>query len=1323
MNRCRAILVLLLALASTARGQQADGVRLPRQVESEQTYKRLVEAERKLLAGKTAEAADDLQRILDEAGDDLVSADGTRYRPARQVAQLVLAKLPAAVLRGYRDRTDGPARRLLELGQKNHDPRPLRQLLDRYFASRPAESALLLLGELAFERGDFRAAEGYWRRLLPTANPAGEPAFPDPKTDPASVRARLILAAIFADERDRARRELKQLRQDFPKATGHLAGKDGAFAETLQALLDRPPTLAAEPGNGKWTAFAGSAAHEGRANGRLPYYWPSGPTWKARLLGDQGHGLVGSSKSVAFHPVALNGVAYVADAVRVFGFDLRTGLSRFDYDLRTDGAAKPIQQVSVQLPLRDAADYTLTVANNQLFARLGVPTITAPVGEPTGPLSVLVCFAPPAEPTTTKPPLEVRWKLAPPKSPAGPATWEGAPLWFNGRLYAVFTRFDGLRMTQSVACYDDPPDQPLWIADLCDGPQSDARPRQQLLTLADDMLVYCSQTGVVIAVDAATGKPAWAFRYPKATRPPTPGSPRDLCPPLAHGGRVFVAPADADQVFALDTQTGRTLWQAGPFQVDQLLGVSRGRLICTLAAPVRGIRGLNVVSGSYHEPDGWMIHDDPQLRSYGRGLVSDDLILWPTQTDLFLLGPEDGLPVRPPIRGPHGNLAFADGVLLVATPTEVWGYVSDRAELPARKDAAATRPNNPEAMRQLARAYADAGQWDHAVHAIQHAQPAADPAHTRAEWLSDRAERALERGQPDAARALLRQSLSAAFPLDWRTRAAGRLLTLEPPGGGEEAVERFFAGLKQPPEFAAGWILGSDGVPVQLRDLAARHFLVGVQSLPPGTRPVQPTSVRFDPASLPRLAMNTAVARETRFPTRHCWPLLPFAGRTNLPGLGAEAGDEPRLLVADATRVLAYRPENAEPLWSAKLPDGLTVTHAAVVDDAILATGARGAVRLARADGRIRWAFRLPDTDPLPARGPRPIPRSADVPTTRPGLSDFALAGSRLIARLGEHHMLALDTDSGQVAWLIDSFRDAKYTPFPLPTAPRFARPFFADGQAVIVHRSTGQRWSIQPETGGVSRIAASSLVPWDGPPVRIDSRLIAVPDGPARVRAIDPDHSQVLWSYDAGRPASLTGRPPQLRPVPAGLLVAVSRNYGIEIDRLLGVGGARSWRDGPAFIPAGEVDLATADTDFVNILIPAEGRLTALRLKDGRAAWTTDLTAEIGGLHATWAVRAGRKAILAYPAHPIVPDPPGAAAWHTAGTFLRAPITRRLPVLAAGLYDAWATRTVPLLFLDPDTGRVRHRHDLPAAGPALGVHLGPSYKVIVTAGKAYWLK
>ena len=63
-----------------------------------------------------------------------------------------------------------------------------------------------------------------------------------------------------------------------------------------------------------------------------------------------------------------------------------------------------------------------------------------------------------------------------------------------------------------------------------------------------------------------TGKPAWGVPLPEAARPPTGPTVRDLSPPLAADGRVFVAPADADRVFALDAETGRLLWRDRPFQ-------------------------------------------------------------------------------------------------------------------------------------------------------------------------------------------------------------------------------------------------------------------------------------------------------------------------------------------------------------------------------------------------------------------------------------------------------------------------------------------------------------------------------------------------------------------------------------------------------------------------------------------------------------------------------------------------------------------------------------------------------------------------------------
>jgi hypothetical protein len=53
--------------------------------------------------------------------------------------------------------------------------------------------------------------------------------------------------------------------------------------------------------------------------------------------------------------------------------------------------------------------------------------------------------------------------------------------------------------------------------------------------------------------------------------------------------------------------------------------------------------------------------------------------------------------LRSPIRGSFGNLCYADGVLLVTTATEVWGYVSEAKKLgDRRKDVPHLQPINSE---------------------------------------------------------------------------------------------------------------------------------------------------------------------------------------------------------------------------------------------------------------------------------------------------------------------------------------------------------------------------------------------------------------------------------------------------------------------------------------------------------------------------------------------------------------------------------------------------------------------------------------------------
>src|SRR5262249_2222161 len=147
---------------------------------------------------------------------------------------LRLAALPPAALRIYRDRVDGRAKKWLEQAVASRDARLLRRLVDEVFCSRFTDQALDLLGDLAFERGEFEEAERWWRMLaLPASRKDKGPRtkdelrFPDPQVDEAGVRAKEILARLFRGERTGLEQEWQAFRALHGKAEGYLAGKKG----------------------------------------------------------------------------------------------------------------------------------------------------------------------------------------------------------------------------------------------------------------------------------------------------------------------------------------------------------------------------------------------------------------------------------------------------------------------------------------------------------------------------------------------------------------------------------------------------------------------------------------------------------------------------------------------------------------------------------------------------------------------------------------------------------------------------------------------------------------------------------------------------------------------------------------------------------------------------------------------------------------------------------------------------------------------------------------------------------------------------------------
>ena len=1122
-----ALLVALLLAAVPAPAQPPDAAGL--RGESPQTRKRLSEAEAKVLGPKPADAIEDLQRVLDDAADDLIGVDAKHFRAARWVAHGLAARLRGDALRAYQDRIDEPARKLLAAGKQNRDPRPLWALLDRYFVARPSEAGLLLLGELLFERGEFRAAELVWRRLLPDSDVP----YPSTNTDPAAVRARAILAAIFQGEQERAKEELAAFRAKYPAAKGTFAGKDGPFADTLQSLLDTPPALA-EPAGRAWSSVGGGPERSGRVPRKLPIHWPTQPTWSRPHTGVLAYS----------HPVIADGRAYVSANTKIQSFDLRTGRET-DSGVIAAGVFGP-----------------LTAAAGKVYARLG-PQAANAAGE-----TEIACF---------DAGLKKLWTVKPPAvgDMPPPTAWVGAPAVAGGRMWALLARFEGGRAHHAVACYDPAdgdatPDRPAWVADLCDSPLSlgpEVGLRHELLTLAGRNVVFCSHAGVVVAIDAASGRKAWAFRYPRSARRVTAAArSHDVAPAVAFGGRVFVAPADADRVYALDAETGAPLWESEPAEGAQLVGVSRGRLIVTVSGAVKGLRALSVRNGSQREPDGWVQHDGGGLPTHGRGLASDDAIVWPTKAGVFFVRPDDGLPIRDPLRNslpfPHsgllGNVAFADGCLVIVTASQVLGYVPDAKV-----------------------------------------------------FMPD------DRGA---------DVLPVGGPGDTRPSA---------------------------PNFKSG----------DAPSLTSDADIEATARLPPGAHPLQP--IRGAP------------------PAKHLFSQCGVQlDRVSISGerQGSAHSDEP-------------------------------LTHAADFPGGVVAAGP-WSVSVYGVGARPEWVFRPPDS---------------------PTLSSFALAGSWLLARVGDRHLVALDLTGKRVAWVLGSHSRARYEPFVYPSCPRFEPHFFLSESVLAVQLSDGRRWAVQTDTGRVLNGVGSTLngsVPlsfgtptaqaaWPSPPVEV-VESVAFADAAGVVRGCDPVTGRERWKWTATDEHSLTGEPPQVRAWADGVLVAVRRNHGVEVDWVRPNKRAPAWEK-PAFHEADRVNLGHADADPWRVYLPVGNRLTATTLSNGKLAWEVGLPETNG--EGGWVVRAGRRSVIVYPEAAIPAEPP-LAVWERFTRSLWAqPFAWRLPAVAAGLYDAWVARTVPVLLFDPECGKLIKQIVVPARGPVVTAALSAEHAVVMTGDRVVWIK
>ncbi len=583
-----------------------------------------------------ADAVETLRRVMENRGDRLIEAPVdaqwqalgfAAYVPLSEYGQMQLASWHARApqaLAIYRQQVEGIAARAYEEAVAERSERKLQRIADELFLSSVGDQALLRLGEMALERGNYTLARRYWESIHPQlrvfpsaarvlqcaagcswwsalrgrdwqsrwtelsaafAEPGGPVpwlSYPDSDIPVSSVRARLALVSLLEGSLERARLETDLLRRLDPDAVGVLGSRSGNLVETLVQLTEDARSWPLPPQPIGWTTYAGCPTRNGIVS--RPVDVALRPIWRLSLprLEAGGDRLSEGQMRVAetadallgYHVAVDAGVVYIYQPDAIRAVRLWDGRPRWPISGAAGAApSAALSDVIFQgranieeaIPLRAAhagvPRCTVTIDQGRLFARMGA----AWTG---GGDQYMV--------RDDQRSALVGIDLATQKllfgriGPGAPGwEFEAAPLARGARLYASVRRRDPGSAQVKVACYGVETGRLIWERPIGRG-ESVAGvlfewPNNPL-SLADDTLYYNTNLGAVAALRADDGRVRWLCRYRRSGWSDDDQDVgdrhflRDASPCLVDRGTLYVAAADGDRVFALDAAFGTVLW-------------------------------------------------------------------------------------------------------------------------------------------------------------------------------------------------------------------------------------------------------------------------------------------------------------------------------------------------------------------------------------------------------------------------------------------------------------------------------------------------------------------------------------------------------------------------------------------------------------------------------------------------------------------------------------------------------------------------------------------------------------------------------------------
>ncbi len=727
-----------------------------------QVAKTLLTVDEYLAESRYEELTELLIQLTETHGRELVAVPVEanqavhRYVNVATHCQRMLAELPERGRAACRKQLDPMAKRWWDAWQATRDDAELQRIVRSAFVSSVGDNALWELGQSAWDRGEYSLAAGFWRALDPSAAEAGSDRllYPDPEFAAADVQARLILCDIFSRRFAVADRKLAAFRTRFPDAKGTLAGRDALWIDLLTDALTAARDWTGRGAEQQIATFGGTKERQQTLSAELdlgPLRWSA--TWPTRLLTQIGPVNAADRGPLKSFPVIDRDHVFLSDGDVIRAWNVVTGEPAWP-NQQADPAViyPPVPQELLSLPLRPVVGVpwqTLTLQQGKLYARIGSPITGATVSERADQVSELVC-------------LDVRggqgklvWKVSADDLPANGPPWsfEGTPLVLGDAAYAVLYRRQP-EAEFALACLDAETGDVQWLRPLGAARPSvdDAvnRVSHLLLTSGDGRLYFSTDQGTILAIAPQDGRLLWAVSYESLPMEAQHGTPAHLqsglLPPVFAHGWLFVAPNDSRSLFCLDAASGRIVWQKrAPERLRHLIGVTSSPRQGRLIAAGNSLWAFDVQDGAL----AWrMIQNDPAERGYGHGVMTGQSIFWPTREWLLQVDALTGelqrkIALRTP-DSPHsgGNLAVADGVLLIAEPDGLAAYGEYSLLKQRLQIELSERPHDAIPWQRMMDLEAGAADWDAAIAAgrtawsLRDSLSIADTAALQSRWVS-----------------------------------------------------------------------------------------------------------------------------------------------------------------------------------------------------------------------------------------------------------------------------------------------------------------------------------------------------------------------------------------------------------------------------------------------------------------------------------------------------------------------------------------------------------------------------------------------------------